>query len=328
MLEEKKEITVKLSTVILLCIIFILIVLLGIMYYQNYINNNNIINNNKNDASNNVETTDNVKNTNNVETAKNEESSNNTATTNNAENTNVVELTKKNEFKISFIEEEYKSHKESGEVVFENKRNLPVITNEANQSAADKIVKSLTFFSDEEWKNIKETSDTNKDNAFIISGGEYNAGVQYLFNTYLVKDNYLVFKAIRSGNFGGVNWDGKELFNYDKKTGDLLTLRNIASDYNNLEKTIENRIINHIKNNYPHIVSNMEELRNKNLITNTIESEVNRIMSMDGNWGFTEEGIEINLPKSSIGTSADGIINITIDKSYINPYLLEEYKIK
>ena len=291
-MEEKKVLTVRLSTVILLFIIFALIVALGVMYYKGFVKKDD----SKNEIENKV-----------IQTSLNEEENKNVVQ--GKENVEQPQNSQKGTFEISYKEETYKSYKSTGELEFENKRNLPIIKNSSNQSAADEIVKSLTIISDKAWTDIKTSSDEFKE-------FQYTAGVNYIFSTELVNDNYIVFKADQSGNFGGVGWTAKELYNYDAKTGKLLTLKSIASDYNNLEKTIVNKVVNHIKNN--DIIVTVDNL----------ETEINKLISTDGVWGYTNSGIEINLPKYSVSGGATGIITVEINKSDINGYLLENYKIK
>ena len=185
---------------------------------------------------------------------------------------------------------------------------MPVITNAANQTAANNIVTSLTGFSDKKWAEIKKASDEYKESTT-------GSGVQYLFNISLTNNNYIVFKATQSGDFGGVGWIAEEFYNYDAKTGSLLTLRNIATDYTNLKKVISDKVLNYIDTNI-------------NVNVQNVEQSVNDILAQDGNWGFTESGIIIKIPKYSIGDGATGIHTVQIDKSDINPYLLEAYKIK
>ena len=49
-----------------------------------------------------------------------------------------------------------------------------------------------------------------------------------------------------------------------------------------LEKTIVNKVVNHIKNN--DIIVTVDNL----------ETEINKLISTDGVWGYTNKGIEIN----------------------------------
>ena len=297
-MEDKKTIKIKFSTgVCFFIIILLLLVICGMYFYYN--NKGKVIENTASQE--NVILQENI--------AKNEETINNESNTNTTKTpTSVEEPKNKNEFQITYTEESYKAYKENGEYTVESKRNLPVITNPANQNAADKIVKSLTDFSDKKWKEIKEASEEYKDL-------QYKAGVQYLFNTYLVKDNYIVLQANQSGDFGGVGWTAEEFYNYDAKTGNFLTLKNISTDYNKFNEIISNKVHEYIN-------------KNMNVIVPDLEESVNDILNQDGNWGFTESGISIVLPKYSIGSGADGVHIVKIDKSDINQYLLEEYKIK
>ena len=213
------------------------------------------------------------------------------------------------EYEITYKEEVYKSYNQNGGISFENKRNLPVVKNTSNQSAADEIIKSLTSISNEKWNEITNTSDEFKD---APSG---SGGVNYLLSTYLVNDKYIVFKAERTGSFGGAGWTAEEYYNFDAKTGKRLTLKNISSNYNDLEKNIVNKTVDYIN-------------KNVTVIVDDVEKEVRELItSEDGVWGITKEGLEIKLPKNSIGTSADGIITVNINKTDVNKYLLENYEI-
>ena len=241
----------------------------------------------------------------NINTSNENSTVNMNNTTNSLENSN-------NYFKISYKEEIYISKKENGENSHKNKRNLPVIKNENNQSVASKIEKSLIQISDKNWNVIKQSSDDYKETS-------YTDGVNYILSTYRISDKYIVFRANQSGSFGGVTWTGEELYNYDTKTGKLLSLSNVSKDYNSLLSTIISKTEKYIK-------ENSIELQG-NALTN-LNATIKKIVAQNGNWGFSNDGMEFIFPKYSISSGADGVITIKLNKNEINQYLLENYNIK
>lgn len=216
---------------------------------------------------------------------------------------------KKDSFEISFEEETYVTKNEKGEVVSENKRNVPTIKNEANQEIADKIQKSIREISDKNWKYIKESSD------------EYNyiqptAGVSYMLSTATVADNYITFKAEQSGSFGGVGWDATEIYTYDLKSGELVDLKGFAKDEEKFVEFLSEEVKDFVKSS--------------NMVYSSIElnSAIGTVLAEQGNYGIIDNKFEIVLPKYSIGTGADGVRIVEIEKDVINEYLKDNFQIK
>ncbi len=286
-MNEDKKSSVKVSTVIFLVIIFVLIIALIVVYYEGMLKNKTSVETLVPDNSNAQESSSSIQQENVVEQPAQQVDA---------------------KYEISYTEETYKSYRQDGSLTFENKRNLPVIKNTSNQTAADAIVKSLTDISNTKWSEITKASDEYRESP-------YGEGVNYLFSTHLVNGKYIVIKAEESGSFGGVAWSAEEYYNFDAKTGKLLSLSNISSTPSSFEQFIYNKIISYVN-------SSDMTVSTENL-TKTVKDLVS---SENGIWGFTEKGIEINLPKYSIGIGADGIRTILVDKSDVNQYLLDEYK--
>lgn len=66
----------------------------------------------------------------------------------------------------------------------------------------------------------------------------------------------------------------------------------------------------------------------KNLcLDNAWKNKVKESLNVVGNWYFTKDGIRVVFQKDSIGCSTQGITYIDVDKSDINSYLKDTYKI-
>ena len=228
-------------------------------------------------------------------------------------------------YTISYKEDEYITKNTAGYTISVSKRNLPVITNKNNQAAADKIVSSLTDISNEDWNgSIKEMADQV---AEMESDKDLGLGVTYLFSTGVLTENRLTFRLEMDGSFGGVTWAGDTGYNYDAKTGELLTLESIAVDYNNLQNIMIEKIEEYIEN-YPYEINlndydGIEEAKNDpNWRKLLIE-----LINQSGNWYFTETGIKICLPKYSVAVGASGIIKVDIEKNIFIHYVKEEYQV-
>ena len=216
---------------------------------------------------------------------------------------------------ITYEEEEYTTKKSDGTQVSKSTRNLPKIINSQNQTAADKIVKYLTDISNKEWnESIKKMADQVAEDNVPYTG----LGVTYLYETGIETDNRLTFILKLNGGFGGVGWLSEEGYNFDKKTGDILTIETIAIDPTKLKEYITTKSIEKIeelkKNEGKCIIDNYQS---------NLEEELNKV----GNWYFASNEIKIRLQKYSIACGAGGITEIDIPKEEINQYIKEEYKI-
>ena len=114
---------------------------------------------------------------------------------------------------------------------------------------------------------------------------------------------------------GGVDWTSREFYTYDTTTGELLDLKDIAIDVNNLKSFLHDKIKEYVNNNFTVVQ------------TTDLYVTIEEIISKNENYGLIEDKFVAILPKYSIGSGADGVKLIEINKYDINPYLVEEYQI-
>ena len=218
-------------------------------------------------------------------------------------------------YQISYEEEEYITKRSNGTEVTKNYRNIPKITNNSNQEAANKIEKYLTDISNKEWEsNIKKTADEVTESEIPYN----DLGVSYFYQTLDITKNRLTFLIEMDGGFGGVSWISKEGYNFDAKTGDILTTNTITNNKDEFKKYIltkTNEKIDEINNN--------QDACLREDYQSSLEEEINKT----GNWYFTEYDLVIVLQKYSVACGAAGIIEINLPKAEVNQYLKEEYKI-
>ena len=213
---------------------------------------------------------------------------------------------------ISYEKEEYTTKRSDGTESTKSTRNLPKITNSKNQEAANKIVKFLTDISNQNWEdNIKKVANDSSELPYS------DLGVTYLYETGIETDNRLTFTLKMNGGFGGVSWLAEEGYNFDKKTGELLTFDTISTNKDELEQYLLKKTKEKI-----------EELRKResNCINDDYQKNLEEI-SKNGNWYFTSSEIIIKLQKYTIACGAGGITEINISKEDVNQYLKDEYKI-
>lgn len=219
----------------------------------------------------------------------------------------------KEQYQITYEEEEYITKRNDGSEVSRSKRNLPKITNNKNQEAANKIVKSLTDISNQNWENnIKKMADQ------VVELPYNDLGVTYLYQTGIITTNRLTFTLKMDGGFGGVGWISEEGFNFDAKTGEMLTTENVAvnsTDFKNYMLKKVNEEIENIKNT------------RENCIRDDYQKNLEKEITNNGNWYFTSTEIKIKLQKYAIACGAGGMTEINLPKEEVNQYLKEEYKI-
>lgn len=230
------------------------------------------------------------------------------------EKSNNKENLEKSAFEITYKEETYISKNPSEYVISTNKRNLPVIasTKDSLESVANIITDILTDISNAGWTSVKLQADDYSNDLFREKEENLNLGIEYLFNTGVITDNRLTFNLTMSGGFLSSEYTG---YNFDAKTGELLTLDKISKDVesaNKLKQTIKDEVNNYIKN--VNIYDDISDL----------DSEISKLISTNGNWYFKDNCIEIALPKYEV---SPGLIRIEINNSKINEFIKDEYKI-
>ena len=217
-----------------------------------------------------------------------------------------------NGFVISYEDEEYVTKNDDGKIVFKNGRNIPIVVNKGNQDVADKIQKSLVEISDKNWKYLKETADEYTPDTPAY---EVPYGVDYMISTEVEKDNYITFRIDQTGSMGGVTWTAIEYYSYDTKTGDLLTLSNVAIDEDELKEFLHGKMEEYVKKNYEDVLSS------------DLDKAIDQILAEQGNWGLLEDKFIVILPKYSIESGAAGVQSVEINGSEVNEFLVEKYQI-
>lgn len=215
-------------------------------------------------------------------------------------------------YEISFDDEEYVTRNSENEVVFRNTRNIPTVKCGNNLDAAKKIEESLRGITDKQWKEINDSADE------YTAGGmkayDHPYGVSYMMKTLAKNNKYVTIQIDQGGSMGGVSWTGIELFTYDAETGNLLTIDDMAKDSDSLKQFLREKTKAFITENYQHIQEN------------DVDSKINQILDQNGNYGLAEDRFIVVLPKYSIGDGASGVKTVEIDKSDINDYLVDKYK--
>lgn len=217
----------------------------------------------------------------------------------------------KDKYKITYKYEEYKVKEDTTDYYIVSKRNLPVITNAYNKKAAEKIVDSLTKFSNIEWNSIKDASDAYSDLTYE------GLGVNLIISTGSITSGRLTFTLKLDGGFGGVSWIHETGYNYDSKTGELLTLNNISNNNDdNVKNTVKKYLFSVVEKKY---------INGSSCIYDNWKSTFEKDFDNYG-WYFTPEGIRIIIPKYGIACGAGGIISVVVEKDSLKNNLKDEYR--
>lgn len=219
---------------------------------------------------------------------------------NDKKNDNNVESGK---FKITYRDEEYKI----GNVT--NKRNLPSISSDKYQGSADKIVASLTEKSNAEWTSINEYADD-------IQDIPYATGVNYMLSLIYENSSVLSFKFEHSGAMGGVPWDKSVGYNYNVKTGNLLTFGDVISVGS--REVFYDKVVSLIQKRADDADGGCLNADWKELVRNKMFS--------DGYWYFTDSGINFAFDRYELACGGFGTPVVTVPYSEINGYLVDGYK--
>ena len=218
---------------------------------------------------------------------------------------------------ISYKKETYTTKDKKGVKITENTRNIPEIKFSSNQKAADKIEQSLIEISDNEWNsNIKFTANELTDAEHLESLEPYEGlGATLYFTNHQISKQIITFELLLEGGFGGVGWYGFWGYSYDITTGELLTLKSLSDNYNELEKIL----LTEIKNE-------LEKLKTEFEIYEMSDQQIIEYINKTGNWILTEKGISVIFQEYEISDGATGAIKVDIAKNKINNCLKEEYK--
>lgn len=221
-------------------------------------------------------------------------------------------LNKKEETKdyvINYIEETYKLQNNSDEIVVENRRSIPVLTSGKYPVAGNKIANYLKQASEGKWNELKAAADSYDKNS------EKGMGVDFIISSIEQNDLYFSFKAITTGKIGESSWEEERVYSFDTKTGDLLTLKDIASDEDGLKQAIYKILVNTLTNK--DYAKDLDDGWQKRVV---------KELNSQGNWYLSEDGINYVFAKYTFGPGHIGIIKHTIKYKDINNYLSNEYK--
>ena len=209
----------------------------------------------------------------------------------------------------------FSSYNEENEKVCISERNIPTVINNSNPDSAKVIESDLRAIMDDVWENqIKKTSEEVK----IRLNGERVLGVKYFVNMEYQTNKIITFSIKLDGDFGGVTWDGYELYSYDAQTGELLTLNNIGNDTDNLK----NLIVERTKNVTASKQIQIDDTGNVGVDMLLLEK-----MASHGSFGILGDGIHINYQKYEIAIGAAGVIEVVIEKDVANKYIYDKYLI-
>ena len=222
---------------------------------------------------------------------------------------------KKNEIIVTYKDDVFEKKLERGKL--KNTRNLPVIKNSNNQTAADKIVNYLTNISNKDWKqaNGVENAAAGLDDNSIV-------GVSYLFNTLINNENLLSIGYNLEGSMGGPSWTGVWGYNFNPNTGDILNIIDVLKEEGTVE--LSEYVFNEIENKY----KDENTLWQKDSTDGYWKDIANKNIYKIGNWFLTDKGMTITFDKYLLGPGSSGVIVVDIPKNIVNMQLKDEYKIK
>lgn len=215
----------------------------------------------------------------------------------------------------NYTEDSYETYSKEDNKTVTSSSSITKISVEStnHKELAKKLTSNLEKIIDEKWDNeVKKQAD------------EYNegdtssdiVGVKIEFSIVTSSEKYITFKETTTGSFGGTSWNEIKTYNYSLETGELLTIKDIAEDYDTFTTTVYNYLVNKISENTEY----------SNYLNNNWQEELKTILIENGNWGFATNSITYQLPKYSIGVGALGVLEFDIPTMTIDEYLKEDYR--
>lgn len=210
-------------------------------------------------------------------------------------------------FNITYKEEEYVKSTNDG-IEIKNLRNIPNITNSNRKKVADKITKYLTDISNKEWDNIKKTTDD-----VVKSNINYeDMGITLLYKDSIITNGRISFTLEMAGNFGGTTWNNESAYNFDAKTGKILTLKDIGQGAFDI-----------IKKECEDYIEMSEEINSQVYYEKEERQSLDELLNKEETWYFEYNQLVVVFPKYSISPHQ---VKIPIAKSKINDSLYDQYK--
>lgn len=214
-------------------------------------------------------------------------------------------------FSITYNQESYTIKDSDNKIIMDNVRLQPIITSDKYSSSAKKIQDVLENLSTKRWESALYYSieySKSENISDIVS-------TEYVFNLKDYKeDEYITFEFNINESFGTSEMYG---YTFDVKSGDLLTLDSITSDYETLYQLILNELINIISTDdyVDQFDSNWKEELKKLLVGEQL------------NIYFSDDKINVVVPANSIGNGKYLFVEVkTKDNDQINKLILENYK--
>lgn len=225
---------------------------------------------------------------------------------------------KESEYKLITEKEDYVAKNDEGTIIAKNRITKVTITNEAKKEQATKIEKSINKILQEYWDRANDQADEMLESGFYDATIEdLNFGVVINANEYAKSDKNYIIEIMEVGHFGGSEWNAKYLYNYNPNNGELLSLKDISDNYDELQKIV-------IKNTKEYL--NKEYKKEDLFLEDKTDEDLFDIIKTNGNWALTNEGLVVIFQKNDIAPSSTGIIEFTIDINNIKEYLNKDYK--
>ena len=200
------------------------------------------------------------------------------------------------DFKVEFKKELYTLKDKNENVIVENKRTIPNITSEKYQTQAEKITDFLIKISDEQWEKIKVSSDE-----YYSQNSTEKVGVTYLLSVLEQNDKYFTFAYDNSGIIGGVNYEDRTGYSFNTQTGELLNIDDISTNTNDLINICYTKLLEYISS---------KEYANE--LDSTWKVTLKQLISKNGVWYLTKDGLSFSFPRYSFGPGSIGVISYMI----------------
>lgn len=214
------------------------------------------------------------------------------------------------DFKIEFKEEAYILKDKDGNIIVESKRVIPSIKSDKYQGQADKITSFLLNVSNENWEQIKSSSDE-----YFSQELKDKVGVNYLLSALEQNEKYFTFVFDMSGSMGVVSWNDRAGYSFDTQTGELLNINDITNNLDELTSTCYSKLYEYLLGQ--DYIEDLDE---------NWQTKLNSLMLENGVWYLTKDGLSFSFPKYSLGPGYIDIISYTIGYDDLNDLILQEYQ--
>ncbi len=228
------------------------------------------------------------------------------------EDKKVEEKKKKMDIVVKYNTEKYERSTDNKGLVINNSLVIPASISVDN---GNKIIEYMRNILEEDWKDVKEQTDSAIETYDPDFQFDDQYGVTYTTTHYINKD-LIVFNVATSGSMGGVGWNESRYYNFDLTTGELLKIEDICKDVNACKEFMNNEFNRLLKG----------DQRYKNL-DEGFEDVIKEQIFTEGNYGFAKEGFVLVVPEFKISDATAGAFIYTLSYLELDDYLKDEYKI-